>query len=73
MAIEAARMAEAVASCWGNLIAGARVVGEDETGKWIVAEAFAWDLQANVRYAFGIYIDGHEFGHGIILLSKSRN
>ena len=40
------RLAEICASAWGNLRAGAEVVGED--GKYVHAKAFAWDLETNV-------------------------
>jgi hypothetical protein len=41
------RLAEIVASCWGNLHAATRIVAND--GKVITAEAVAWDLEKNVR------------------------
>lgn len=40
------RLAEIVASGWGNLRAKTRVTGVDE--KWVYAEAVAWDLETNV-------------------------
>ncbi len=49
-AIEGAsiRMAEIVASAWGNLRCGARVCGIEE--REIVAEGVCWDLEANVVF-----------------------
>jgi hypothetical protein len=40
------RLAEIVASCWGNLRCEARVVGED--GSFITAQGTAWDMERNV-------------------------
>ena len=45
-----ARLAEIVASSWGNLRVEARVTGEDE--KWVYAEATAWDMETNVAIKF---------------------
>ena len=49
-AIEGAsiRMAEIVASAWGNLRCGARVCGIED--REIVAEGVCWDLEANVVF-----------------------
>jgi len=41
------RLAEIIASAWGNLHAATRVSGD--TGKSVVAEAVAWDMERNVR------------------------
>lgn len=41
------RLAEMVASSWGNLHVGARVI--DEGDREVTAQAVAWDLQKNVR------------------------
>lgn len=41
------RLAEMCASSWGNLHVGARVI--DATDTEVIAQAVAWDLEANVR------------------------
>lgn len=41
------RLAEIMASAWGNLHVAARIVDEGQTH--ITAQAFCWDLQKNVR------------------------
>lgn len=41
------RLGEIVASCWGNLHAASRIIGND--GKKITAEGVAWDLEKNVK------------------------
>lgn len=41
------RLAEIIASAWGNLHAATRVTGEN--GKSVIAEAVAWDMEKNVR------------------------
>jgi len=41
------RLAEIIASCWGNFHAAVRIIGND--GKFITAEAVAWDLEKNVK------------------------
>lgn len=43
------RLAEIVASSWGNLHAATRIVEND--GKTITAEGVAWDLETNVKIA----------------------
>lgn len=40
------RMAEIIASCWGNLRVQARIIGND--GKWITAQGVCHDLESNV-------------------------
>lgn len=40
------RLAEIMASCWGNLRAEARCVGEDD--RFVYSEAAAWDIEKNV-------------------------
>lgn len=40
------RMAEIIASCWGNLRVQARIIGND--GKWITAQGICHDLESNV-------------------------
>lgn len=40
------RLAEIVASCWGNLRIQARIIGDD--GKFVVAQCVAHDLEKNV-------------------------
>jgi hypothetical protein len=47
-----ARFAEIIASCWGNMRAGARVV--DDTGKFIVAQGVCHDLERNVAITFEV-------------------
>lgn len=59
------RLAEIAAACWGNLHAGTRVIDND--GKYITAEAIAWDLERNVRITSQIKRsittrDGRTFG-----------
>lgn len=41
------RLAEIIASAWGNLHAATRIINND--GKMITAEAVAWDLEKNVK------------------------
>lgn len=41
------RLAEIVGLSWGNLRYGARVIGEDDSRRNIIAEAFCHDLQSN--------------------------
>jgi hypothetical protein len=41
------RLAEIVASCWGNIHAGSRIIEND--GKCITAQGVAWDLEKNVK------------------------
>lgn len=43
------RLAEIVATTWGNLHAATRIVEND--GMFVTAEAVAWDLESNVRIA----------------------
>lgn len=43
------RLAEIVATAWGNLHAATRIVEND--GMFVTAEAVAWDLETNVRIA----------------------
>lgn len=43
------RLAEQVASAWGNLQLGARVV--DVTDEFVIAEAVCWDMQTNTRFS----------------------
>lgn len=43
------RLAEICLSAYGNLQAGARVVGEDSDGKTISAQGVVWDMERNVR------------------------
>jgi len=45
-----ARLAEIVASAWGNLRVDARVIDEDE--RFVYSEAVAWDLEANVAIRY---------------------
>lgn len=45
-----ARLAEIVASAWGNIRAEARVVDEDE--RFVYSEAVAWDLETNVAIKY---------------------
>lgn len=46
------RLAEIVASAWGNLRTGARIV--EETNEYIVAQGFAHDLEKNVATAIEV-------------------
>lgn len=41
------RMAEIIASCWGNLMIATRIIGND--GKCITAQAVCVDLESNLR------------------------
>jgi len=41
------RLAEIIASSWGNIYAATRTVGND--GFYVTAEAYCWDLEKNVR------------------------
>lgn len=43
-----ARMAEILAHCWGNNRVGARVLGLDDSGRFIVAQGVFHDLETNV-------------------------
>lgn len=45
-----ARLAEMVASCWGNLAVDGRPVHDD--GRFVTSRGIAWDLQNNVRFSF---------------------
>ena len=45
-----ARLAEIVASAWGNLRIEAKVIGEDE--RFVMARSIAWDLETNVAISF---------------------
>jgi hypothetical protein len=47
-----ARLAEIVASAWGNCRAGARVVSEDE--RFVTAQGFFFDVQRNYAVAFEV-------------------
>lgn len=49
-----ARLAEIVASAWGNCRATARVVGEDETGEFIRAQGAFHDLESNYAVCFEV-------------------
>lgn len=40
------RLAEIVASCWGNLRVEARVIGDD--GRFVTAQGTCWDMERNV-------------------------
>lgn len=41
------RLAEIAAACWGNMHAATRIIGND--GKFITAQAVAWDLENNLK------------------------
>lgn len=45
-----ARFAEIMASAWGHMRVGTRIVGEDD--RFITSAATAWDLQTNVAIGF---------------------
>lgn len=47
-----ARLAEIVASAWGNCRAGARVVGEDD--RFVTAQGAFYDLQRNVAISYEV-------------------
>jgi hypothetical protein len=47
-----ARLAEIIASCWGNMRIEARVVGEGE--KFVTSRGTSWDLQRNVAIAYEV-------------------
>jgi len=42
------RLAEIIASCWGNLRIASRIVEND--GKFITTEGVSWDLETNVKW-----------------------
>lgn len=44
------RLAEIIASCWGNIRFGSRMIDDD--GKMITVQGFAADLEANTAYSF---------------------
>jgi hypothetical protein len=48
------RLAEIVASTWGNLRFGSRVVGDD--GRFLTVQGFAHDLESNTAFAFELKI-----------------
>jgi hypothetical protein len=48
------RLAEVMASCWGNIHAATRIVSND--GKTIKAEAVAWDLENNVKISSEVIV-----------------
>lgn len=43
------RLAEIIASTWGNLQVGSRVLGLDPDETVVIAQAVAWDMQRNLR------------------------
>ena len=47
-----ARFAEALISSWGNIVAGARVIGED--GDFIVSQGVCHDLQKNTKIMYEV-------------------
>lgn len=46
------RLAEIVALCWGHLLIGGRITGDD--GKFITAQGGAHDLESNVKYVIEV-------------------
>ena len=48
------RLAEIVASCWGNMRFGARVVDDD--GKMLTVQGFAHDLETNTGFSFDLKV-----------------
>lgn len=46
------RLAEIIASTWGNIRAGARVIDTDETH--VIAEGAVWDLESNVAVSLEV-------------------
>ena len=48
------RLAEIVGNCWRNLRYGAKVLGESEDRKFIIAEGYAYDLEKNVASAIQV-------------------
>lgn len=45
------RLAEIVASCWGNMRIAMDVLGESEDRRFVIARGFAWDLEKNIALA----------------------
>lgn len=59
------RLAEIVASAWGNIHAATRIIGEDR--RFITAQSVVWDLERNLRLGFEVRRritkkDGSTFG-----------
>ena len=70
------RLAEIVASTWGNIRAGSRTIQETETT--VVAQAFCHDTENNVFIAKEVERkivnkDGRRFNEDIIILTKNAN
>lgn len=70
------RLAEIVASTWGNIRAGSRTISETETT--VVAQGFCHDTQNNVFIAKEVERkicnkDGRKFNEDIIILTKNAN
>jgi hypothetical protein len=70
------RLAEIVASTWGNIRAGSRTIQETETT--VVAQGFCHDTQNNVFIAKEVERkicnkDGRKFNEDVIILTKNAN
>jgi len=68
------RLAEIVASCWGNLRAGARIIAE--TDRELVAQGFAHDLETNYAVATETHRrivdrDGRRYSDDIVILTAN--
>lgn len=66
------RLAEIVASSWGNLHVGSRIVDEEERN--VVVEGAAWDLEANLKMVTQVkrritYADGGRFNDDMITMT----
>lgn len=69
-----ARLAEIVASCWGNMRAETRVV--DEGQKFITAQATCWDMERNVLVRIEVKRritgkDGRRFSDDMIVVTAN--
>jgi len=68
------RCAEIVASCWGNLRWGSRVIGEDE--KFVTTQGVCHDLETNVSCSVDIRRrittrDGYRYGDDMIMTTTN--
>lgn len=68
------RLAEIVASSWGNLHAATRIIGEDR--RFVTAQSVVWDLERNLRVGFEVRRritrkDGSTFGDDMIMTTAN--
>jgi len=68
------RMAEIVASAWGNMRFGARVIGDD--GKFLTVQGYAHDLESNTAFAFELKLkvtdkNGRRYSDDMIAMTSN--